>query len=208
VIGIVASRLVDRFHRPAVMVALNNGVGQGSARSVAGFHLAQALEACDAYLEGHGGHEMAAGLRVQTGKFEAFRQAFREYANRTITPAMLTAELKLEAVAELNQITPALVRDLKRLGPFGHANPKPLLCCQRLTLAGEPRRVGKTGDHLQLYVRQGDAHFKCIAFNHGSLFNQLTTGTVIDVAIEPAINEYQGRMSVELQVKDLHICQG
>lgn len=203
VIGIVASRIVDRFHRPAIMVALNNGIGQGSGRSISGFHLARALEACHGHLETYGGHEMAAGLKVRTENFEAFRKSFAEYASGALRPEQLVPELKLDCLAELQHVTEALVNDLKRLGPFGHGNRKPVLCCRGLTLAGPPRRVGKTGDHLQLFVRQGSAQMKCIAFGAGELFDRLQTGTTIDVAVEPQLNEFNGRVSVELQVKDL-----
>jgi single-stranded-DNA-specific exonuclease len=116
-------------------------------------------------------------------------------------------ELRLECLAQLNMITEALVQDLKRLGPFGHGNRKPLLCCKGLTVAAEPRRVGKTGDHLQLQVRQGNAGMKCIAFNQGRLYERLRPGTTIDLAVEPTLNEYMGRISVELEVKDLQFAQ-
>jgi single-stranded-DNA-specific exonuclease len=203
VIGIVASRIVDRFHRPAIMVALNNGFGQGSGRSISGFHLARALEACGEHLEAFGGHEMAAGLKVRTENFETFRHAFHDHAAKTLTPDQLVAELKLDCLAELQHVTESLVNDLKRLGPFGHGNRKPLLCCRGLTLSGVPRRVGKSGDHLQLCVRQGNAQMKCIAFGAGDLFDRLQPGTTIDIAVEPQINEFNGRISVELEVKDL-----
>ena len=120
----------------------------------------------------------------------------------------MTPELHLECLAELNVLTESLVNDLKRLGPFGHANRKPLLCCRGLTIAGPPRRVGKTGDHLQLFVQQGGAKMKCIAFNFGSMFDQLRTGTRVDLAVEPTLNEYMGRTSVELAVKDLQLANG
>ncbi len=120
---------------------------------------------------------------------------------------MMVPELRLECLADLNLLTEALVKDLKRLGPFGHGNRKPLLCCRGLTIAGPPRRVGKTGDHLQLYVKQAQASMKCIAFNYGNMIDQLRTGTVIDLAVEPQINEYMGRTSVELEVKDLQFTQ-
>ncbi len=203
VIGIVASRIVDRFHRPAIMVALNNGIGQGSGRSISGFHLARALEACGEHLEAFGGHEMAAGLKVRTENFEAFRHSFTDHATRMLAPEQLVAELKLDCLADLQNVTEALVNDLKRLGPFGHGNRKPILCCKGLTLSGTPRRVGKAGDHLQLYVRQGNAQMKCIAFGAGELFDRLQPGTTIDIAVEPQINEFNGRISVELEVKDL-----
>jgi single-stranded-DNA-specific exonuclease len=205
VIGIVASRIVDRLHRPTIMIATTNGHGQGSGRSIPGFNLARALEACRDHLDAFGGHEMAAGLKIQTPRLAEFREAFCAHAMAVTSPEMMMPELKLECLAELNVLTEALVKDLKRLGPFGHANRKPLLCCRGLTIAGPPRRVGKTGDHLQLFVKQGQASMKCIAFNFGGMIDQLRTGTLIDLAVEPTINEYMGRSSVELEVKDLRI---
>jgi single-stranded-DNA-specific exonuclease len=203
VIGIVASRIVDRTHRPTIMIATTNGHGQGSGRSIPGFNLARALEACGMHLDAFGGHEMAAGLKIQTAKLPEFREAFCKHASDVMSAEMMIPELRLECLAELNLLTEALVKDLKRLGPFGHGNRKPLLCCRGLTIAGPPRRVGKTGDHLQLYVKQAQASMKCIAFNYGNMIDQLRTGTVVDLAIEPQLNEYMGRTSVELEVKDL-----
>jgi single-stranded-DNA-specific exonuclease len=203
VIGIVASRIVDRFHRPTIMVALNNGHGQGSGRSIAGFHLARALEACADHLDAYGGHEMAAGLKVQTARFEEFRQSFCEHAGRVVSADMLVPELKLDCLAQVRELSIPLVNDLHRLGPFGHRNPKPVFCLRDLELSAPPRRVGKTGEHLQLHIRQGDSFIRCIAFGYGELFDHLKMGTKIDLAAEPSINEYNGNSSVELQVKDL-----
>jgi single-stranded-DNA-specific exonuclease len=205
VIGIVASRLVDRFHRPAILVSFNGDTGQGSGRSIGGFHLSRALEACGEHLDAFGGHEMAAGLKIRPSNFEKFQQAFIDYANKTIPPERMTPELKLDCLAELNHLTEALVNDMKRLGPFGHGNHKPILCCRQVQLAAPPRRVGKTGDHLQLFVRQGESSMKCIAFNRGELFDQLRPGQYIDLAVEPQLNEFNGRVSVELEVKDVQI---
>ena len=207
VIGIVASRLVDRLHRPTVMIALNNGHGQGSARSIPGFHLSRAFEVCTEHLESHGGHEMAAGLKIQTEKLPDFRAAFSAHAASVLSIDQLTPELKLESIADLPTITHALVQDLKRIGPFGHANPKPLLCCNGVTLAATPKRVGKTGDHLQLHVKQGNTTLKCIAFNTGHLMERLRPGTVLNLAVEPQINEWNGRVSVELEVKDIQFAE-
>jgi single-stranded-DNA-specific exonuclease len=203
VIGIVASRLVDRFHRPAIMVALNNGHGQGSGRSIAGFHLAHALHACAEHLETYGGHEMAAGLKVQTAKFEDFRHSFCEHASRVVSAEMLVPQLNLDSLAEVRQMSPALVHDLQRLGPFGHGNRRPTLCFRDVEISAPPRRVGKSGDHLQLHIRQAGQHIKCIAFGYGDLFDHLKVGTHIDLAVEPSLNEYNGNTSVELEVKDL-----
>ena len=114
VIGIVASRVVDKFHRPTIMIAINNDVGQGSGRSIAGFHLTKALEACKSSLETFGGHEMAAGLKMKPGNLNEFREAFADHARQVLTPELLTPELPLEASATLRQFTPALVADLHR----------------------------------------------------------------------------------------------
>jgi single-stranded-DNA-specific exonuclease RecJ len=202
VIGIVASRIVDRFHRPAIMVALNNGHGQGSGRSIAGFHLARALENCADHLEAFGGHEMAAGLKVQTAKFEDFRRHFCDHASKLVTPEMMVPEMVLEATAQLHHLCPALVTDLARLGPFGHGNRKPLFCFRDLEVSSPPRRVGKTGDHLQLHLRAGGHFIKAIAFGQGQLFDHLKVGTKLDIAAEPLLNHYNGYTTVELEIKD------
>jgi single-stranded-DNA-specific exonuclease len=203
VIGIVASRIVERFHRPTVMLAINNGHAQGSARSISGFHLARALEACHDCLETHGGHEMAAGLKLQTARLDDFRAAFCAHAGQELTEDMLVSEIKIDAVAELRQITLGLLGDLARLGPFGHGNRRPLFVCRKVSVVSPPRRVGKASQHLQMQVRQADQCIKCIAFGQGDLADKLPPGTQIDVAVEPSINEYNGRTSVQLEIKDL-----
>jgi single-stranded-DNA-specific exonuclease len=205
VIGIVASRIVDKFHRPAVMVAMTNGAGQGSGRSIPGFHLARALHACGEHLETYGGHEMAAGLKVRGEKFEDFREAFRAHAFEQLTPADMVPSLRLDAEAIVPHLTEALVRDLDRLGPFGHGNPRPLLCLRGMEVVQAPKRVGKTGDHLQLQLRQEKRLIKCIGFGFGKLESELRVGTFVDLAGEPTINEWNGRTSVELEVKDLQV---
>lgn len=205
VIGIVASRLVDRFNRPSIMVAMNNGHGQGSGRSIAGFHLARALEVCHQYLDAYGGHEMAAGLKVQSSRFDEFREAFQNHARAVLDPHLLVPELELECRMDLSQLNEGLVQDLKRLGPFGHANRRPMFCCRDVELARPARRVGKTAEHLQLLIRQENTIIKGIAFGLGDLAEQLPEGRRIDLAVEPSINEYNGRTSVELMVKDIQL---
>jgi single-stranded-DNA-specific exonuclease len=209
VIGIVASRLVDRFCKPAIVVAFNengNGpIGQGSGRSINGFHLARALEHCSVYLEASGGHEMAAGLKVHPDNFESFRRCFCEFAYEHLAPEQLVPQIQLDAETELRDISMALVSDLQRLGPFGHGNRKPLFCSRGVQIASPPRRVGKTGNHLQLFLRQRDRAMKGIAFGLATdeLCDRLKPGVKIDLAYEPTLNHYNGSTSVELAVKDL-----
>ena len=135
-----------------------------------------------------------------------FRRAFCAHAFKTIDPSILIPQLYLDCLAELEHVTESLVSDLKRLGPFGHGNHRPVLCCRGLTLAAEPRRVGKNGDHMQLFVRQGNTSMKCIAFGFAeSLLDKLRPGMMLDLAVEPQLNEFNGRVSVELQVRDLQL---
>jgi single-stranded-DNA-specific exonuclease len=205
VIGIVASRIVDKFHRPAVMVALANGHGSGSCRSIPGFHLAKALTACGEHLISYGGHEMAAGLKVETAKFNAFREAFCAHAKQAISPELLLPELKLDVEADLRSVDMGLVSDLARLGPFGHGNRKPLLACRDVEIAQPPRRVGKNGDHLQLTFKQAGKFMKGIAFGMGTLADHLRVGDTVEIAVEPTVNEFNGYTNVELMVKDLRV---
>jgi single-stranded-DNA-specific exonuclease len=205
VIGIVASRIVDRFHRPAIVVSLENGEGHGSGRSITGFHLANALAAMGDVLDGSGGHEMAAGLQVKAGRFDEFRTRFLQYARKMIAPEMLVAELRIEAEATLDEISKPLVDQLHRLGPFGQGNPRPILCCNDVELVQDPNVVGKSGDHLQLRIRQGVTAMKCIAFRFGRLAGQLRRGMHLDLAVEPTLNTYNGYTNVELDVKDLRV---
>jgi single-stranded-DNA-specific exonuclease len=207
VIGIVAARLVDRFRRPAVMISLTNGQGQGSARSIAGFHMSKALENCREFLLAWGGHEMAAGLRIESGRVGEFRAAMDQAAQKIVTDEMLVPQLRVECVADLGQMTEALVTEMRRLGPFGHGNPRPVLCLREVCVAGVPRRVGKTGEHLQIIVKQGDRSIRCIGFGCGELFDRLGPGTKVDLAVEPSLNEFNGRRSVELEIKDFQFTE-
>jgi single-stranded-DNA-specific exonuclease len=140
---------------------------------------------------------------VKTENFAGFQAAFCAHAKSVLSPEQLVRELHLDAVAPLNQITHALVTDLQRLGPFGQANRRPVLCVRGATVAAPPRRVGKSGDHLQLLVRQGNVSLKCIAFGYGPLDAKLAPGTTIDLAVEPSVNEFNGRSNVELEVRDV-----
>lgn len=206
VIGIVASRIVDRFHKPTIMIALSpEGHGHGSGRSINGFHLCKALEACKVHLKTCGGHEMAAGLGIDASNLDAFRAAFLEHAKTVLTPEQMVPELRIDTVAELDQVSHALVSEFERLGPFGQGNPKPLIACRGLTLTAAPKRVGKKGEHLQLFVRQGNRFMKAIAFNAADRFEELLPGKPIDLAVQPQLNEWNGQVNVELEVKDIFI---
>ena len=203
VIGIVASRMVERFHKPTIIIALADDHGHGSGRSIAGFHLANALDACRVHLKTCGGHEMAAGLGIEPSNLDAFRGAFLDYAKSNLTPEQLVPTVRIDAIAEFASVTEALVHEFSRLGPFGNGNPKPMIACRGVTLTAAPRKVGKTAAHLQLFMRQGSRIFKGIAFNAADQAEHLSAGTSIDLAVQPQLNEWNGSSNVELEVKDI-----
>ncbi|MCH7632757.1 MAG: single-stranded-DNA-specific exonuclease RecJ, partial [Planctomycetes bacterium] len=148
VIGIVASRLVERYQRPTVLIALSNGEGQGSARSIEHFNLADALCVCGEHLISYGGHAMAAGLRIDAARVDAFTEAFVAHANQTLTGEDLIPKLRLDAEVTLDALTIPTTEAIVGLGPFGLGNPKPTLSTAWVELAAEPRCVGSNGEHL------------------------------------------------------------
>ena len=204
VVGIVASRLVEEFARPCVVLSLgDDGTAKGSGRSIDGFHLARALAGCDDLLNSHGGHAMAAGVALDAGRVEAFRDRFCSLASEEVPPDMRRRRLKADVAVKLYEVTRPLADEFARLGPFGPGNPRPLLVL-RGCLVQMARACGKSGDHLQL--RLGDAagtSIKAIAFGCGDLASRLSVGDAVDVAAVPGLNEWQGRVSVELEVRDL-----
>jgi single-stranded-DNA-specific exonuclease len=202
VIGIVASRITEQFGRPTVMIALENGAGQGSARSIRNFPLHEVLGACREHLLTYGGHAMAAGLRIEADRVAAFREAFQRRAAQLLTPADLAPRLRLDDVIGLGQLDLQLVNDLARLEPFGAGNPAARLASDWLTVVGEPRAVGSSGTHLQLTLGDGVRQCKAIAFGQARLKTELLDHRKCRVAFEPIINEWNGRRSVEMQVLD------
>lgn len=202
VIGIVAARLVDRYHRPAVMIALADGKGQGSARSIRHFDLSAALAACSEHLLSHGGHAMAAGLRIDGDRVEQFAKAFVKIANNRLTGDDLVEKLRLDAQVALDELTLPTAEAIVGLGPFGVGNPRPKLATDWVELANEPRCVGKRQEHLQASFRRDGVSIRAIGFGMGSRIESLKQHRRCRVAFEPVINEFNGRRTVEMQIMD------
>lgn len=205
VIGIVASRVVDRFKRPAILISLDNGEGQGSGRSIPHFDLHKALGECAPHLIGFGGHSMAAGLKIKRDKVDSFTESFVERANQTLTAHDLEPILRLDAEAPPSAWSLQLVRELEKMGPFGAGNPKPKFASPVLHLDGEPRTVGKHANHLQFCLTDGRSRIKAIAFDQADKLEPLRMRRQCRVAYEPCLNEFNGRVSVEMQVIDISL---
>jgi len=205
VIGIVASRIVDKFYRPTIMInaAVENGIAQGSGRSIPGFCLLSALEACSEHLAGFGGHEMAAGITIETEKIEQFAADFEAYAKENLNENDIVAKLDIDAQAPLGEFRRELVSELQMLGPFGQGNPEPVFATNGVRLANPPRRVGSGGDHLQLTITDGVAAVRCIGFRFGKLEKKLLDHEFFNVAYQPQINTYNGASNVQFVLADV-----
>lgn len=202
VIGIAAARLVERFHRPAVLISLANGEGQGSARGVPHFHVAEALAACREHLLSHGGHAMAGGLRIAADRVNAFREAFIELANHRLTGVDLLPTLRLDAEVPLNAVDLPSAEMILSLGPFGVGNPRPKLATGWVELAAEPKCVGARQDHVQVILRENGSCLRGIGFGLGRNIEDLKQHRRCRVAFEPMINEFNGRRTSELRILD------
>jgi single-stranded-DNA-specific exonuclease len=207
VIGIVAGRLAEKFHRPVVLVSLDEcgtRPGLGSARSVPGFHLHQALAACGGHLVTHGGHAAAAGLKVEERSIEAFRAAFVEHAAAEIAADDRVADLWIDAEVPLAWLSLQAVEHLERLAPFGCGNARPVLCATGVSLVESPKPIGGGGRHLSLKLAQQGVRLRAVAFGWGDRSEELSAavGGPLAVAFRPMINEYQGRRTVELHLAD------
>jgi single-stranded-DNA-specific exonuclease len=206
VIGIVAGRLAEKYHRPVVMIALDGlGVkpGIGSVRGVAGFHVHQALGGCSEHLLSHGGHAAAGGLRIEEQRIDAFREDFCQFAAGVIRDEDRVAELWIDSETPLSSLTMQTVEQIEQLAPFGQGNHRPLLSATGVTLAEPPKRIGGGGRHLSLRLAQHGVKLRGVAFGGGDWAVELGAAEgPLALAFRPVINSFQGRRTVELHVVD------
>jgi len=206
VIGVVASRIVERFHRPTIMIntaPIENGIAQGSGRSIPPFNLLGAIRACSQHLVGFGGHEMAAGITIQTEKIDRFAAEFEAYAGQNLSEDDIASKLHIDAVAQLSDFRKEAVDELQMLGPFGRGNPEPIFATKGVRLACPPRRVGAGGDHLQLTITDNVAAVRCIGFQFARLEKKLLEHECFNVAYQPQINTYNANTNVEFVIADI-----
>lgn len=202
VIGIVASKLVEIYHKPVILIGFEGDEGRGSGRSIAGFNLFEAIEACGQYLVRYGGHEFAAGLTVARDQFLNFKRAFLNIAKAGLNQEDLLPWLKIESMVDLTGVDLELVRELNKLAPCGPANPTPILGCKALQLV-ECRNVGENGKHLKLKVSSANVIREGIGFNLGSLNQELASTKEVDLAFALEENNWNGSAQVQLNLKDI-----
>jgi single-stranded-DNA-specific exonuclease len=197
VIGIVASRVLQEFYRPTVVIGIDDGLGKGSCRSITGFSIVEALRACESMLEKCGGHDMAAGLSIKAGQIDEFRRALNQHAASVLREEDLSPRLHVDAVVRLDELDYEFFKALNRLEPCGADNPAPVFAAERLRLKGQPRVAGK--NHLKFHVTDGETTTAAVWWGMAAV--ELPTPE-FDVAFAPEINEYRGVESVQLRVRD------
>ena len=212
VVGIVASRLVEAFYRPTIVLTKSaNGFISGSARSIAGFDLYDAIESCADLLENFGGHTYAAGLTLKEENLETFRQRFESIVTKNITKEILTPIINIDAFLEFKQITPKFFRLLNNFQPFGPGNQSPVFMTTSVYDNGNGRIVGNAnggrGGHLKLELIQEDAPYRplsAIAFNMSEYFDHLAGGDPVDICYSIAENFYRSSIAnIQLRIKDI-----
>ncbi|MCF7809864.1 single-stranded-DNA-specific exonuclease RecJ [bacterium] len=200
VIGIVASRIIEKYFRPTVMISIENGIGKGSARSIPNFDLYGALKSCSDLLLQFGGHKYAAGLTIEAEKIPEFRNRFNEVASNMLQDDDLIPKIKIDDELRLEEINTELIQMLEGLAPFGPKNNKPCFVSYGLEVVGYPRIVGR--NHLKFKVRQNGTVFNTIAFNRGADLQQLQENRYIDMIYYVEENNWMNRTSLQLKVKD------
>ncbi len=204
VIGIVASRLVDRFYKPVLLVAFDQELGKGSARSTSGFHLYNALEYCADCLTGYGGHAMAAGFSLPVEQVDILREKINDYAAAHLRAADTEPVMELDAQVSLQDITYELINEIEQLAPYGHGNPGPVFALQQARLVN-CRGVGKNNAHLKMLLSEHSVVMDGIGFNLGQFAGELAAAREVSVAFTPEVNTWQGRQTLQVKVQDVHL---
>ena len=201
VIGIVASKIVEAFYRPTIVLSIEDGVAHGSCRSIPGFDMLGALESCAPLMLRFGGHKQAAGLQIEAERIREFRAAVNEYAESRLGPDDLRPRLWLDGPLALGAITPQMMAELNTLAPFGAGNPKPVFHASPVEVADGPRRLKDR--HLKMSFRQSGRIFRAVAWNAAEREGALTgRQTGVELAYTLEENEWQGNRYIELRVED------
>ena len=204
VIGIVASRLIEKYYRPTLVFTKSNDVLAASARSVKGYDVYNAIESCKEHLIQFGGHKYAAGLTLKPENYLAFKTSFEKHVKKTIKKEMLTPTITVEEKIQFSEITPKFFRILKQFAPFGPSNKQPVFWSDNLNDTGYCKTVGEEGKHLKLSLRQDNSDiFKAIAFGLGDKLSLVKNKAQFKAAFNIDENNWNGVKSVQLKLLDI-----
>ena len=203
VLGIVASRIVDKYYRPTVVISIEDGMGTGSARSIEGFHLHEALTSCAASLENYGGHKRAAGLRLRQENIEQFRQEINEFAKESFKEQEFIPTLEIDCEVSFSNIDLSMVELIGSLEPHGEGNPTPIFCSRNLVVKSLPALLGK--DTLKFWVTDGGKTYSAVGFGFGNMKDKLKMGSQLDLAYSLGIDDWNKAPTVQLVIKDIKL---
>jgi single-stranded-DNA-specific exonuclease len=206
VIGIVASRLIETYYRPTVILTESNGFATGSARSVQGYDLYQAIEACSDLLESFGGHMFAAGLTLKKENIQLFMERFEHYVHSTITEDQLVPRLFVDCELSFSEINEDFFKTVSKFQPFGPENMSPIFVSRNVFDTGSGRMVGSSGEHLKLDLCQestGQKSFSAIAFSQANHFEYIRGGNPFDICYSLEMNEFRGNKNLQLNIRDI-----
>ena len=206
VIGIVASRLIETYYRPTVILTESNGFATGSARSVQGYDLYQAIEACSDLLESFGGHMFAAGLTLKKENIEPFIERFEQFVNSTITEDQLSPRIFIDTELAFSEINEEFYRVMSQFQPYGPENMSPIFISYNVFDSGSGRMVGSSGEHLKLDLCQDSGTFRsipAIAFGQADYFEYIKNGKPFDVCYSVEMNEFRGNRNLQLNIRDI-----
>lgn len=204
VIGIVASKLVDRFNLPSIVFSIKDSIARGSARSTPDVDICSAISACQRHIIQFGGHKQAAGVAIKAADIPAFEDAINGAVSQQCTEAGVEAAITIDVECAVKDMTMKLMSDLARLAPYGNGNPDPVFGCRGL-LAVKPRIVGK--NHLKLKLDHNGFIIDAIAYDMGDLINDIDNSKCFDAAFTPVVNEWNGNRNVQLNIKALRVSQ-
>lgn len=206
VLGIVASKIAEEFCRPTILISTEDGIGKGSGRSIPCFHLYEAINHCHDLMTSFGGHEYAAGIRIDCKNIPEFRQKLNDYAKNVLKPDDFVPSIQIDSNIDFQHITRKLVDEIKMLSPFGEGNAEPVFCSHNLELIGSPRLMPQTTlAHLSFFAKQNDRTFRVVAFNKGAqvnIFDKLKDKT-FSLAYTIKMNRWNGEENIELELVDL-----
>ena len=207
IIGIVASRITEKYYKPAIVLTESNGFISGSARSVTGFDIYKAIESCKDLLENFGGHTFAAGVTILEENIEAFKSRLETFANEHMIEEQMTQTLDIDMTLKICEINSKLVSDLKKMNPFGPDNAKPVFCSLGVRDYGTSKLVGKESEHLKLELidDSGDAIIQAIAFGMHRFYDQIKANKPFDICYTIEENTYNNTTSIQLMIKDIRI---
>lgn len=203
VLGIVAAKIADRFHRPAIVVSFNEqGLGKGSGRSIESFHLFEGLLECQEHLEGFGGHKKACGLSILKHNIDGFKQSINRIAQRLSAQDLLPS-LHIDLGLELADLNETLISEIEALEPFGQDNPKPVFCSNNLKIKSKPALLAK--DTLKFWVTDGRSAYPAVGFGMGSYLDLVSSAKEINLAYKVSRDTWNGNNQLQLEIEDIRL---